>query len=239
MAVIWRRKRRFPEGYSRYVGIALLFLAQFFFLWWAWLHIEKEPARAWQLTLPMVAFVGCLLASIYVIRRSVPRFWEAVARRKVLAALMQGGQDIHVLYDVVINHRGIYESYPFLVVGPFGVVVLVVDAHPDTFVYTTHQKLVRVSLWRKPVSTKLLAIRKNRKESLERLLYDAGFVVDVHAFALCPNSKSFFAEARQDFLIPMDMVLSTLLALERKYDAKDVEHIVGLLRNYAMSQHVA
>lgn len=239
MAVIWRKRRRFPEGYSWYMGIALLFLAQFFFLWWAWFHIGKEPARAWQLTLPMVGFVGCLAASVYMIRKSIPRYWEGAARRKVLASLMQAGDDVHVLYDVDVNHRGVYEHYPFLVVGPFGVVVLVIDTHPDTFVYTARNELVRLSLWNKPTTSKLLVKQRNRKESVERLLYDAGFVVNVHSFALCPNKKSMFAEIKQNELIAVESLLTALDRLEEKYDAKDVEHIVKLFRNYAMSQHVS
>jgi len=58
-----------------------------------------------------------LVPQEYLIRQAIPVFWWEKAKRRILAALMQMGDDVHVLDDVTTMHRDIREHFPFLVIG--------------------------------------------------------------------------------------------------------------------------
>jgi len=162
------------------------------------------------------------------LRQAIPVFWWAKAKRRILATLMQMGDDVHVLDDVTIVHRGIREHFPFFCYWSFRVIVVVVASSTNTIVYTDANELVRISRTRESVLSKTLIQLKNRREAMERLLYDAGLSVAVQGYVVCPNEEGVFVERVAGVFLPLERVVEVFNALPKQYTRK---HTKGITKN--------
>lgn len=238
MPSVWMERRKQYKEILILVLPVMLFLTSIVCFIWAGSYIGIEYARAWQRTLPVFLGVVCWVLGAMAIAWSVRVYYQRKARQLILGALMGLTEEYRVFVDLVLVHQGIRTHFPFLVVGPTGIIIVYYDSSPDWFIFNRDKKIIKYN-GSKIQNSKLNYWLQFREGVIKRWSYDIGYNLEdgVHTYLVFPNSKEILGSI-PDYVVNVKELPTKILNGDRVYNPGKIDNLVTVILSFSLNDYI-